>query len=124
MGECGCSGMGKFFKLPGPDGCIYIIRKYPGCNYCSTPIGVDIQEIDPEHSDFDFFNDYDELELHKDRDYIGFIDFFSEEDIQRALTKHLMEHMAFREKDEPFDEIEAEICAEEFAENFMRNGGK
>jgi hypothetical protein len=34
--------------FPGPDDAVYTIRIYRPCDYCETPLGVDIQRVDPE----------------------------------------------------------------------------
>lgn len=46
MGECGCSGFAPQFQMPGPNGTIYAIRVYPGCDYCDAPVGIDIDRLD------------------------------------------------------------------------------
>jgi hypothetical protein len=35
-------------QFPGPDGSVYTVQIYMPCNYCETPLGVDIQRVDPE----------------------------------------------------------------------------
>jgi len=40
MGTCGCGDYGASLRLPGPDGVVYAIAFYRGCNYCDAPPGV------------------------------------------------------------------------------------
>lgn len=57
MGECGCGNFYPEFKFPGPDGSVYALQVYRGCEGCQTPVGViisrltgeEIEEWDVEH---------------------------------------------------------------------------
>jgi hypothetical protein len=40
MGECGCGGSFGDFHFPGPDGTLYTLEVYEGCETCETPLGV------------------------------------------------------------------------------------
>jgi hypothetical protein len=45
MGSCGCGDYAGEFKLPGPDGSVYVIQRYAGCNYCMSPAGVIVYKM-------------------------------------------------------------------------------
>ena len=40
MGACGCGDYQPMFRVPGPDGIMYALEVYAGCEYCSTGPGV------------------------------------------------------------------------------------
>ncbi len=48
MGSCGCMNFNPDAQFPGPDGSVYTIQIYRPCDYCETPLGIDIQRIDAE----------------------------------------------------------------------------
>ena len=49
MCECGCGEFHADFKMPGPNGTVYLLQVYPSCdNGCDMPAGVRIMKIKPE----------------------------------------------------------------------------
>jgi len=123
MGECGCGNTGKFWKLPGPDGNLYIVHQYFGCDYCSSPLGVDIELIKKKDQDFDFYNEYPTLPMDNGEwlPVQAFLGFFSQDDIKSAFNEYMKEHLNTRKDsdyDGPFDEYEAEVVFDEFINEF------
>jgi len=119
MCECGCIATGQFFKLKGPDKKIYVIQRYPGCKSCSTPCGVIFSEISKDHSDFSYYNDLSPICAQKENDVISF---FSQEDLKIKLKRYLIEYFNNREfsaGEQCYDECDADIISEEFAEEFF-----
>ena len=45
MGSCGGGDAGGEFKLPGPDGSVYVVQRYAGCQECRSPAGVVIYKM-------------------------------------------------------------------------------
>ena len=45
MGGCGCGDGFGMFRFPGTDGATYTFNTYPGCENCSTEIGITIQRL-------------------------------------------------------------------------------
>ena len=39
MGACGCGDFRPFAQMPGPEGAVYAVEFYPGCDDCEVPIG-------------------------------------------------------------------------------------
>ena len=125
MCECGCIEMGKRWELPGPEGTRYIVHKYPGCKNCSTPCGVSIQKIyKKEYNLVERFLElqFVENEIGKRSIEMGF---FSQEELQDKLRKYLEKYFedaydhGYQMRGEKFDEIDADIASEEFAEEFF-----
>lgn len=46
MGTCGCGDFYPDFKFEGPDGSLYTLQIYRGCEGCQTPMGVIISRLD------------------------------------------------------------------------------
>lgn len=40
MGSCNCADYDGIARLPGPDGCVYVLQIYHGCEGCDTGPGV------------------------------------------------------------------------------------
>ncbi len=40
MGSCGCGDFSGGLRFPGPDGVVYVLEVYLGCDGCHTPAGV------------------------------------------------------------------------------------
>lgn len=123
MGECGCGGTGKRWSIPGPDCDIYVVHQYFGCDYCSSPFGVDIEYIPIDHQDFDFYNELPDLPMDNGEllPTQAFLGFFSQDDIKSAFNKYMKEHLSTREQNgfkEPFDEYESEVIFDEFINEF------
>jgi len=46
MGTCGCGDFYPDFKFEGPEGSLYALQIYRGCEGCQTPVGVIISRLD------------------------------------------------------------------------------
>lgn len=120
MCECGCVSMGEFWQMPGPDGSIYVIQKYPGCHDCSSPSGVILRKLDKNDIDYFDYKYFKELKFRDDFDKSAEIPFVDEAHLARELSGYLAEAMKHNMDKPPFDEIWAETLAEEFAKIFMK----
>lgn len=119
MCQCGCIESGDFWKLPGPNKSFYVLQKYPGCKDCDSPMGLIVTKYYPK--DFKMFDVkyHKDFPLRKKPEETGEIEFLSRKDLSDKLKKFLLEFMAFRENDEPFDDIEAEIVSEDFCDEII-----
>jgi hypothetical protein len=127
MCECGCGGTGKRWSIPGPDCDIYVIHQYFGCDYCSSPFGVDIEYIPIDHQDFDFYNEYPDLPMDNGEllPTQAFLGFFSKDDIKLAFTQYISSYFKGIENVSPsdlapFDQVEAESIFEDFIDEFWK----
>jgi hypothetical protein len=53
MGECGCGNTNPDYRFDGPDGIIYTVQFYTGCNNgCETPSGIILSRYLPEDAEW------------------------------------------------------------------------
>lgn len=110
MGECGCSMQGGDFRLAAPDGGWYVVSRYPGCDECDAPAGVDIWHVRADEvRDFDTLS-VPEAVISRDAPTMGVAVFD-----QRVLGTELLTVCKglVNEDGTPFDDIAAECIAEE-----------
>ena len=50
MGACGCGDFSGDITFPAPDGEVYVLDVYPGCEDCETPAGVVLYRFTPDEA--------------------------------------------------------------------------
>ena len=55
MGSCVCGDTNIDLQFPGPDGIVYAIQTYGGCEHCGTPAGVIVYRFDTTRADVSDF---------------------------------------------------------------------
>jgi hypothetical protein len=50
MCQCGCGDFAADYQLPGPDGVVYTLRMFRGCDNCRIPAGVVVGRFTAEEA--------------------------------------------------------------------------
>lgn len=56
MGECGCPGMWKRYRFPGPKKSFYLLTLSGPCTNCDAPSGISIELCMPGSHSFDYYS--------------------------------------------------------------------